>query len=226
MISALIVDDDFRVARVHALVAGEVPGVRVVGQVHTASAALEAIANHQPDLLLLDLYLPDANGLVLLRRVRALQEAPDVIVLSAANDVASVRTAMRGGALHFLIKPFELDELKDLLVRYVELHEQRSAGGVVDQRQVDQLFGALHRAPAAAPKALPKGLAPSTVELVLNAVGEAEEPITAVDLAEQLGISRATAHRYLGSLAELGQLRLERRYGSTGRPEHRYGLPD
>jgi response regulator of citrate/malate metabolism len=222
VIRALIVDDDFRVARLHAEVAGQVPGFDVVALAHTASAALEAAARHRPDLVLLDLYLPDANGLEVLRRVRALPDPPDVVVLSAAQDMASVRTAMRHGALHFLIKPFDLDVLRDRLVRYAQLHARRSVERETDQEEVDTLFGVMRRADSRA--RLPKGHSAHTTELVLGALADAGRPLSAVELAERVGISRATAQRYLASLAEGGSVRLGLRYGATGRPEHRYEL--
>ena len=223
MIGTLIVEDDFRVARVHAEVVEALPDFRVLTTVHTASAALDATERRGPDLILLDLYLPDASGLEVLSRVRALPEPPDVIVLSAANDMTSVRTAMRHGALHFLIKPFDLDVLRDRLGRYAQLHARRSVEAVINQEEIDRLFGVMRRAPESAAR-LPKGHSAATADLVLAALAEAGEPISAGELAERVGISRATAQRYLSALADAGQVHLKLRYGATGRPEHRYAL--
>lgn len=224
MIGVLIVEDDFRVARLHAEIAGQVAGLQVLGQVHTASAALEAIGRRRPDLLLLDLFLPDASGLALLARIRSLAEPPDVIILSAANDMASVRTAMRRGALGYLVKPFDLETLRERLRQYVQLHARRSTEGQIGQEQIDELFGALRGEEAAPAVRLPKGHSAATAKLVLGALADAGRPLSAVELAEQVGISRATAQRYLASLAEAGSVKLALRYGSTGRPEHRYEL--
>jgi response regulator of citrate/malate metabolism len=221
MIRTLIVEDDFRVARVHAEVAGQLPNFEVVGITHTASAALDAVARHAPELLLLDLYLPDASGLDVLARVRARSEPPDVIVLSAAQDMGSVRTAMRHGALHFLVKPFDLDVLRDRLGRYAQLHARRSTDRDIDQDEIDRLFGVMRRAVDPTVR-LPKGHSMVTAEAVLAALSQAREPISAVELAEKVGISRATAQRYLAALADAGTVRLRLRYGSTGRPEHIY----
>ena len=223
MIGTLIVDDDFRVARVHAEVVEQLPDFDVVATVHTASAALDAVARRKPDLILLDLYLPDASGLDVLGRVRALTEPPDVIVLSAANDMASVRTAMRRGALHFLIKPFDLDVLRDRLGRYAQLHARRSVEAEIDQDEIDRLFGVMRRAPEVTTR-LPKGHSNATAEIVLGALAAADAPLSAAELADRVGISRATAQRYLSTLAETGTVRLRLRYGATGRPEHRYEL--
>jgi response regulator of citrate/malate metabolism len=224
VIGVLIVEDDFRVARLHAEIVELVAGLRVLGQVHTASAALEAISRRQPELLLLDLFLPDASGLALLARIRSLPEPPDVIVLSAANDMASVRTAMRRGALSYLVKPFDIETLRERLRQYVELHARRAREGPAGQEQIDELFGAMRGEESQPAVQLPKGHSAATAKLVLGALAEAGCPLSAGELAERVGISRATAQRYLSSLAEAGSVKLGLRYGATGRPEHRYEL--
>jgi response regulator of citrate/malate metabolism len=221
VIRTLIVEDDFRVARLHADVASGLPDFEVVAMTHTASAALDATARHRPDLLLLDLYLPDASGLDVLGRVRALPEPPDVIVLSAAHDMPSVRKAMRHGALHYLIKPFDLDALRSHLGSYAQLHARRSAERPIDQHEIDALFGVMRRGMERTVR-LPKGHSAATADLVMRALLEAESPLSAGELAERVGISRATAQRYLSSLADAGRVRRKLRYGTTGRPEHRY----
>jgi response regulator of citrate/malate metabolism len=222
VIRTLVVEDDFRVARLHAEAVDAIDGFTVVGVVHTASAALEAVRHHAPQLVLLDLYLPDANGLEILRRLRALPDTPDVIVLSAAREMQSVRTAMQRGALHYLIKPFDFDDLRRRLVAYAELEAARSADRETHQQEIDHLFDLIRRPRGSAALTLPKGHSPATAQLVLDAVGEADEPLSANDVSERVGISRATAQRYLTSLADAGKVRLHLRYGSAGRPEHRY----
>jgi response regulator of citrate/malate metabolism len=224
MIGTLIVEDDFRVARLHAEVVEALEGFAIAATVHTASAALDAARHHRPRLVLLDLYLPDANGLEILRRLRTLPEPPDVIVLSAAREMQSVRAAMQGGALHYLIKPFDFDDLRRRLSAYAELHAARSAERETHQQEVDHLFGLIRRPGGAAAIALPKGHSAATAQLVLDALGEADEPLSASDVSERVGISRATAQRYLTSLADAGRVRLHLRYGTAGRPEHRYEL--
>ena len=224
MIAALIVEDDFRVARLHAEVVEQVDGFAVAGVVHTASAALEAVRNRRPELVLLDLYLPDANGLEVLRRLCAIAEPPDVIVLSAARDMSSVRTAMQRGALHYLIKPFDFDDLRLRLTAYAELHAARVGERETHQQEVDRLFGLVGQPVKAPPRRLPKGHSPATAELVLDALRAADAPQSATEIAERVGISRTTAQRYLASLAEAGEVHLNLRYGTAGRPEHCYAL--
>jgi two-component system CitB family response regulator len=222
MIGTLIVEDDFRVARLHAEVVEQLDGFTVLGLAHTASAALDCAQSRSPQLVLLDLYLPDASGLAVLWRLRAAAEPPDVLVLSAARDMVSVRTAMLGGALHYLIKPFDFDDLRLRLMAYAELSAARSGERETHQKEVDRLFGLVGRSQPSEAPSLPKGHSSATAELVLDALREASEPLSATHVSERLGISRTTAQRYLATLADAGKVRRNLRYGTAGRPEHLY----
>ena len=223
MIGVLIVDDDYRVAQVNADFVGRMPNMRVVGQAHTAAAALEAVVKHRPDLVLLDIYLPDASGLELLQRLRRHDQSPDVLLLTAARDMPTVRKAMRAGALHYLIKPVDFGTLHQRLTAYAELHERRRVEGEIDQGEVDRLFGLMRRGDRVG-AGLPRGRSSPTAERIVGVLRECDDSLSAVDVAERVGISRATAQRYLSSLAHAELVRLELNYGSTGRPEHRYRL--
>jgi response regulator of citrate/malate metabolism len=224
VIGVLIVDDDYRVAQVHADFVGRMPQMRVVAQAHTASAALDAAARHRPDLVLLDIYLPDASGLEVLQRLRRQGEHhPDVLLLTAARDMRTVRAAMREGALHYLIKPVDFGALYERLTTYAELHECRSREGEIDQREVDRLFNLMRRGGSVG-AALPKGRSGPTAEQIVNVLRDAEEGLSASEVADRVGVSRATAQRYLSALARSEDVHLELRYGTTGRPEHRYRL--
>lgn len=226
MIGVLVADDDFHVAKIHTAYVERVPGFAVLGQAHSAAGALDAVAGLRPDLVLLDIYLPDDNGLNVIRRVldRATDEAgpPDFIVISSARDVGSVRTAMQLGAVHYLVKPFGFAALRERLVAYQDLRERLTTlDHQADQSDVDALYGLL-RGPATLPPNLPKGHSAPTLERVRDAVRSAREDVSAAEVAELVGVSRPTAQRYLSYLAKHGVVDLRLKYGDTGRPEHRY----
>ena len=105
MIRTLIVDDDFMVAKVHAGFVAALDGFEVVGTASTGADALAAVQRLRPDLVLLDVYLPDMTGLEVLRRLRAESVDVDVVVISAARDVESIRSALHGGVLHWQVMP-------------------------------------------------------------------------------------------------------------------------
>lgn len=221
-IGTLVVDDDFRVAAVHAAYVQRIDGFGVLGQAHTCAEAMDAVTALEPDLVLMDVYLPDGDGLGVVRRLMERERHPDVIVITAARDMATVRTAMQFGAVHYLVKPFGFAALSERLNAYRRLLLRiEGIPGEADQTAVDELFGILHGRPSTAPRP-PKGHSAPTLELVRNAVRTATEAVSASDVAESVGISRATAQRYLTYLERYGVVRLQLRYGSTGRPEHRY----
>lgn len=221
-LGVLVVDDDFRVAALHAEVVGAVPGLHVVATVHSAAAALDAAARHRPGLVLLDRYLPDADGIDLLRRLREPRDgAPDVLMLTAARDLASVRAALRAGALHYLLKPVDFGILRGRLQAWARLQARlaRDPAVEVDQREIDRLFALRAGAPE---RAAPEGDAAPTARRVLDALRAAGDERTATDVAEAVGVSRATAQRHLAALTRTGVVALDLRYGATGRPEHLY----
>jgi response regulator of citrate/malate metabolism len=220
-LQVLVVDDDFRVAALHADFVGRVDGFAVAATAHTAHAALECAHTYQPDLVLLDLYLPDENGLWVLQRLReGAGPHPDVIAITAARDLPSIRTAMQRGVVNYLVKPFPFHALAERLTAYRTLFEQTHAEGDVAQRDVDRLFG-LMRSTEEAPR-LPKGHSEPTMALVRAEFDAPDADLSAAEVADRTGISRATAQRYLALLVRSGALELHLRYGSTGRPEHRY----
>ena len=127
MIRTLVVDDDFRVAAIHAAYVNKVDGFEVIAEAHTAAEAVDAVDRLRPDLMLLDLYLPDEHGLKLVARLRDGHPPVDVIVITAAKDADSVRVAMQGGALHYLLKPFSFPVLRDKLLSYAQMRTRLSA---------------------------------------------------------------------------------------------------
>lgn len=218
MITTLVVDDEPRIADIHAAYVSKVPGFTVLGLAHSAAEAFTLIEAARPDLLLLDLYLPDEHGLDLLQRVHeARGHRPDTIVITASRDIESVRRALQLGALHYVVKPFGFRQLADRLESYRELREGLARLGETTQSDVDKLFG-LSRG-STAPAAVP---ALHTMTLVLSSVRAATSKPTASEVAAAVGISRPTAQRYLAQLVAMGLLELDLQYGAAGRPSHRY----
>lgn len=224
----LVVDDDFMVAKLHSHHVSALDGFTVVGVAHTGAEALRAARRLRPDLVLLDVFLPDMDGIQVLRELRAADErdgvtrSADALFITAARDAGVVRAALRAGALHYLIKPFHRSALQEQLQHVASLRNRLDALDEArqDARQedVDRIFGT--RPPGS--RELPKGLAAHTADLVERVLREHPGGLSASECAEAGALSRVSARRYLEYFAETGRAEVTLRYGGTGRPERRY----
>lgn len=207
---ALILDDDFRVADLHRSMVDDHPGYTVTATVRSCAEARDHLRSARPDLLLADVYLPDGDGIALVR-----ETGVDAILISAADDAPTVRRALRTGAVGYLVKPFDRRALTGLLDRYIRYRNLLAGDRPLTQEDVDRALAVLHGAG--------EPVSPSrsaTEQRVLEALGGTEA--SAAEVAERVGISRATAQRHLAALAARTIVEVRLRYGSTGRPEHRY----
>ncbi|WP_295697371.1 response regulator [Lapillicoccus sp.] len=220
MITVGVVDDDYHVAHAHRLSVERVAGFTVVGEAHTGAEAVALVDASAPDLLLLDVYLPDFDGLEVVRRLMASSDhLPDFLLVTAARDIDSVRTAMQLGAFHYLVKPFTFITLREQLETYRSWAERLGHEEEANQQVVDDLFSLRAKQPR--PRVPTRPLQP-TMAKVLDIVSKAPEPVGAAEVASVLGASRPTAQRYLAALLRKDLVRLDLSYGATGRPEHRY----
>ena len=219
MIRVLVVDDDFMVARVHTGFVSRVDGFEVVGTCHSGADAVAAAGELGPDLVLLDLYLPDQFGLDVLSELRRAGHDCDVMVITAAKEADAVRGALRQGVVDYVLKPFGFEDLRERLERYAAQRDALAEAQVRGQEDIDRV---LSRGGTGTAAALPKGMSPQTARLVESALRGATDNLSASEAAEQVGLSRVSARRYLEYFCSIGQAEVSLRYGSAGRPERRY----
>jgi response regulator of citrate/malate metabolism len=214
-VRVLLVEDDLRVARVNRDLLERDEGVHVVGSAATLAQA-DALAHAlAPDLILLDVHLPDGSGLGLLRHWRAQGRTTDVALITAADDEASVRTALAQGAFDYLIKPFTGARLAEVIARH---RARRSPRPTLDQPSLDRLLGVSGQTP----EALPRGIDPHTLERVAGVLEGTSAPLSAEEVGDQANLSRVTAWRYLEHLVRAGRASLDHQYGLAGRPAKLY----
>src|SRR5216683_939822 len=155
------------------------------------------------------------------QRLREDDRPVDVISITAAREVESLRAAMRGGVVHYLIKPFLFATFEEKLLSYAAARDRMKRIGQAEQTDVDRIFSTLRTAHN---EPLPKGLSDGTLELIVRALNRSQSGLAATAVADEAGVSRVTARRYLDHLCQLGKVELTMRYGGPGRPEHRYRL--
>lgn len=233
----LIVDDDAGARALHCRFLADMSGFALAGAVGTGIAAVEHIVRGGVDLVLLDMRLPDISGVEVLNRVRTLGPAsPDVLVISASQDRVTVRQALAGQVVGYLVKPFTAGALTTRLEAYRSEHAVKRQGlereVPLAQGEIDRLLSTSRlqvsgpgRTVAAVPtpSQLPKGISAVTLNEILQAL-DPVSPITTAALASASSVPPATARRYLDYLAEIGAIDLSHRYGKRGRPEVLYRL--
>ena len=213
----ILIEDDLWVARVNREMVEAETDFFVVGQAESVREGLALARSLEPELLLVDVYLPDGSGLELVRTLRAERLSFEAIMITAASDVDSVQRALHDGVLDYLIKPFERARLRQALGRYRE-REAIQEGRNLTQARLDRLLG------RALDTHLPKGVDAATLERVRERLLEADEPLSAEEVGVRVGLNRVTAWRYLEHLARIGFVALEVAHGGVGRPTKRYSV--
>lgn len=216
----LIIEDDPMVAETHRAFIDGVAGFQVVGWARAGGEGLGAVQDLSPDLVLLDVYLPDVDGMEVLRDIRGRGLPSDVIVITASHDGPIIREALRGGAIDYIIKPFRFERLRATLEAYRRDRAGLERAVALDQAQIDRVLK--NRPDVDDSRELPKGLSAATLDQIAAYLAGCEAPVNAASTSAALGMSRVTARRYLDHLVNTRQATVEIRYGSVGRPIHWY----
>ena len=213
MIRVLVVDDDFMVARIHPASSSRPRASRSRAPPTPAPTRSALVAELAPDLLLLDVHLPDLSRA---RRARPAARATGsqvaVVMVTAERGAEAVRAALHGGAMQYLVKPFEYADLADRLRAVAASltpspgRSDRTRADGRDQATIDQAFGTGRPRRLRAGR-LPKGLSPETADLVLAALAGAPTRCRRRRPRDAVGLSRVTARRYLEHFVETGQPR-------------------
>ncbi|MBT2733243.1 response regulator [Bacillus sp. ISL-7] len=222
-ISVLIIEDDVRIAEINRRLVEKAPGYQVIGIATDGQEAKEQLAILRPDLVLLDIYFPDMNGLEFLEVIRQQFQETDVIMITASREISSVKEALRSGVFDFIVKPLVFERLKNSLEKYQEFRNKlkkiQSENQNVNQEEIDEL---MNRQNEQLHSYLPKGIDKITLQKVTEVLNQSEEGLNAERLAKKIGISRPTARRYLEYLVAKDQIGADLSYGDVGRPERIY----
>lgn len=220
LLSTLIVDDDFMIAKLHGNFVDSQKGYKLAGTAHSFYEAIECMDKVQPDLILLDIYLPDRSGIELLHTIRTQNRRCDVIVITAAKELEIVENGFRFGIIDFLIKPFDLTQLQASLNKYIKFKCRLSVSSQIDQETVDDLKKL--RISESGPAVNPKGIDTRTLEKIKNCMMNAKSSLSADQIAKLAGVSLSTTRTYLSHLVEERVLIEEQKYGTVGRPLRLY----
>ncbi|MFU1518805.1 response regulator [Vreelandella alkaliphila] len=224
----LVVEDDFRIADIHKAFIEQSDGFYVVGLARNGNEAKALMAQHADavQLILLDAYLPDVEGLELLWAIRRDYVHVDIVMVTAAREVETISEALRGGVFDYLIKPIEATRMTQMLTRFRREREALANRAEMSQDELDQVLARLQpgESPRLATRTLPKGIDRLTLRCVVESLAAEHDSQTAMQVAQAMGASRSTARRYLEFLVAEQAVNAEIGYGDVGRPERRYRL--
>ncbi|KAB0286874.1 response regulator [Vibrio fortis] len=219
----MVIEDDIAIAELHHRYLEQMGGFEVVGIATSQSEAIMQLDILKPDLVLLDVYLPDGCGLDILNHVRGNNQGCDVILITAARDVDTLQQAMRGGVVDYLLKPVMFPRLEASLKKYRSQQQELESVSDLNQGLVDKMLQAANQADSKPAATLPKGIDGVTLDKIRALFESAEtKDLTADEAGDRIGASRTTARRYLEYLITTGELNADLNYGSVGRPERCY----
>lgn len=225
IIRVLIVEDDFRVANINRDYVLKVKRFEVMHIAKTAEETLHYLAQSDvlPDLILLDVYLPDDEELSLFWTLRRDYANVDIVMITAANEVETIKETFHGGVFDYLVKPADFTRFEETLNRYIEQFDTFHTAQELDQAAIDGLKGMYINSKRDEKTQLPKGIDEITLHKIVKVLEEGSvEGATAVFIGEQIGVSRSTARRYLEYLVSIQEAKAQLKYGEIGRPERRY----
>lgn len=225
LLEVVIVEDNQKVSRTHQAFVEKVNGFEVTGIANTIAEARLLLETLEPDLILLDIYFPESNGIEFLRELRANHHNTDVILITAAREVEMLHSALQGGAFDYMIKPVFFERFQESLNNYSSYKKQMVTAGTLTQEEADRLFRKSAPALSMGGDDVPKGIDTVTLKSIL-AVFEEEghRVMSASEMGQAIGVSRTTARKYLEYLISEGMLTIHLDYGTKGRPERKYRL--
>jgi DNA-binding NarL/FixJ family response regulator len=189
-IRVAIVEDDSKLLSTLARLIDTDPEFEAVGGFSTTAAALDGIPRLNPDIVIMDINLPDINGVECVRRLKAICPGPQVLMLTVYEDTEAVFSALRAGASGYLLKQTPIEEL---LAALREIHGGGSPMSSHIARKVVQSFQE-------------DGTANQEVESLSPREREVLELVTKgclfKEIAEKLGVSFGTVHTYCRRIYE------------------------
>lgn len=222
MLKILIVEDDPMVAQINSQFIEKIDpqaSVEIAQNVTEAMAVLEA---KEIGLLLLDIYMPEENGLNFLKYVREQGYKVDAILITAASDVDDIQTAFRYGAVDYLIKPFEFERFKKSLLKYKQGQNFFNENRNLKQADIDAELLSKKIIEHEMDLKLPKGVTKETLHMLIEKMNDFEKnEFSTDDISKAVNISRVSVRKYLKFLTDIDVLEESLTYG-IGRPIYFY----
>ena len=197
-IRVLVADDQALVREGLMTLLQTTPRIEPVADAADGAEAVRLAARHRPDVVLMDLRMPNVDGVQATREIRAAQPDTEIVVLTTHADEASILDALRAGARGYLTKDAGIQEIARA-VHAAAAHQ--SLLDPVVQAKLLEAVGAAAPAPAPAPRSLPDELTPREAE-VLSLIARG---LSNREIAAHLVVSEATVKTHVNHVfAKIG----------------------
>lgn len=230
VINVLLIEDDPMVREVNRQFIEQIKGFSLIGYASNGIEGIQKIRQLTPELVFMDIFMPEQDGIITLGKIREEHLPVDVIAVTAANDMPTVQRILHLGVYDYIMKPFTFERIEQTLKNYQNYRKKISDMQDLTQHDVDHLRQ--QRLPeqvtvstgkdAILIEELPKGFNRATLDKVLAYIQESGGAVSAEEVSTYIGTARVTARRYLDFLEKQKLLKVDIQYGSVGRPIHRY----
>ncbi|CEH36010.1 response regulator [Romboutsia lituseburensis] len=221
MIKVMIIEDDPMVRDINSRFLKRIDGFKLYKAVGNLTEAKQFIKSKNLDLILLDVFLPNENGIDFLKWLRSEEIKTDVILITADKTIERVQEAFRYGAVDYLIKPFNFERFKESLVQFKERYYEFKNIEEIEQSKLDKLI--LNSEVIQKEEGLAKGFNKYTYKSLWDEIEKINgEYFTSEDMSERIKVARVTVRRYLEYMEKEGHLEKIVEYGKVGRPQHKF----
>ena len=216
MYKVLIVEDDPMVAMINEQYISRNKLFSVAGKCSDGKSALEFLKNNDIDLIILDVFMPYADGFETLRQIRKNKISVDAIMVTAANDKESLEEALHLGIVDYLVKPFTFDRFRMALDKFIAQTDALRDLATLNQKNIDFIIDNSRKK---IEDLHPKGIQQKTLILIMDHLKDNKDAwLTGDSIAKNIGLTGVTVRRYMNYLTEIGMVIGEMNYDTGGRP--------
>ncbi|PXA74991.1 hypothetical protein DMC15_02840 [Vibrio sp. 11986-1-5] len=218
----MLLEDDHRASYMLESAINQHPDFIVVAVSESCADALLQYTAFQPQLIFVDISLPDGSGIDVIRQLRKQQISCDFIMTTAERETTTVQKAIQLGVTDYLVKPLRISRVHQALDDYKHYTAKLARTATVDQGDIDDILG---KSAIKSLRQTPKGIDATTLASLKTLLKQPQlAEFSADEIGELMNVSRITARRYLEFLESEGVVRLALNYKTGGRPRRLYHL--
>lgn len=221
MYKVIIVEDDPMVSMINRHYVEQDKRFSVIECFRSGKEALAYLQENSVDLVILDVYMPEMDGLTLLKKIRMEDINTDIIMVTASNDKNTLDNILHFGVVDYLVKPFVQERFQQALYKYIEFIKSQENISVLNQKNIDDILCTQHDYSEID---IPKGIQTHTLNKIKEYLKIHNIGITVEQVAEYLNISRVTVRKYMKYLLKIGKISETIDYETGGRPRLVYSL--